>query len=260
LRRRPFVAHFHLDVDPSGRLGGVFLAYKALVLGRMLRAAVRVIVLSDGMAQFVADRYGVRGDAIAVMPNAVGPEFSPRPQSERRPGGPCRLLFVGRIVQQKALPRLVHAIALMRQPVDVTIVGTGEDFPAIEGLVHELGLGNVRLTGAQYGEDLVRWYQWADVFVAPSEKEGGVSLVMLEAMASGLPVVATDVQGSGEALGETGLLVAPDPQSLADALDRVAGDAGLRAELAARSLLRVQDHSWPRYAARLECLYDEIAP
>lgn len=257
VRRRPFVAHFHIDVDPSGRLGRLFLFYKRRVLGRTLRAAARVIVLTDPWARFVADQYGVRKEAIAVVPNAVGPEFRPCPQSERHRSGPCRLLFVGRITQQKAVPRLVRAIAVMQEPVDVVIVGSGEDSTMVRELVGKLDLGNVRLVGAQRGDDLLRWYRWADVFVVPSDKEG-MPLVMLEAMAVGLPVVATDVPGSRETLGEAGVLAAPDPQSLARALDRVAGDAGLRAELSGRSLLRAQEYSWPRLIERLETIYAGI--
>jgi phosphatidylinositol alpha-mannosyltransferase len=169
-------------------------------------------------------------------------------------------LFVGRIAPQKALPRLLHAIALMHEPVDAVIVGDGEDSASVQDLARELTLTNVRFVGTQRGEDLVRWYQWADVFVLPSEKEGGMSLVMMEAMATGLPVVATDVQGTGEALAGTGLLTSPDPESLAAALDRVAADPALRADLAARSLLRAQEYSWPRLVQRLERLYADVLP
>ena len=261
LRRRPFIAHFHLDVDPSGRWGRIFLAvYKRRILGRTLRAASRVIVLSDGLARFLVERYRVRPEAIVVAPNGVGPEFRPASVTATREPGPCRLLFVGRIAPQKALPRLLHAIALMHEPVDAAIVGDGEDSASVQNLASELALTNVRFVGTQLGEDLVRWYQWADVFVLPSEKEGGMSLVVMEAMASGLPVVATDVQGTGEALAGTGLLTSPDPESLAAALDRVADDPALRAELAARSLLRAQEYSWPRLVQRLESLYADVLP
>lgn len=257
VRRRPFVAHFHLDVDPTGRFGRLFLVYKRRVLGHTLRAAARVVALSTDQAQLLTKLHGVDPKAIVVVPNAVSPRFCPGPASEGPRSGPCRLLYVGRISPQKALPRLVHAVSRMTQPVDLVIVGEGEDYVIVRDLARKLGLGNVRLVGAQFGDELLRWYRWADVFVLPSDKEG-MPLVMLEAMAVGLPVVATDVLGSREMLDDAGVLAAPDPQSLARALDRVVGDPGLRAELSARSLLRAQEYSWPRLIERLEVIYAGI--
>jgi len=258
LRRRPFVAHFHLDVEPSGRLGPLFLVYKRYVLGRTLRAAARVVALSPDQAEVLAGRHGVDRKAIVVVPNAVGPQFCPDSSPQGSRSGPCRLLFVGRISPQKALPRLLHAVSQMAHPVDLVIVGDGEDFGMVRDLVDALDLQNVRLVGAQRGDDLVRWYRWADVFVLPSNEEG-MPLVMLEAMAVGLPVVATDVPGSRETLGDAGVLAAPDAPSLARALDRVVSDPGLRAELSSRSLLRARDHySWPRLIERVEGIYAEI--
>jgi glycosyltransferase involved in cell wall biosynthesis len=257
LRHRPFVAHFHLDVEPSGRLGWLFLIYKRHLLGRTLRAAERVIALSTDQADLIAARYGVGADSIAVVPNAVGPQFCPAPEPRQRRDGPCRLLFVGRISPQKALPRLIRAITTTSQPVDLVVVGDGEDSGSAQRLVRELGLANVRFVGAQRGEELVCWYRWADVFVLPSDVEG-MPLVMLEAMAVGLPIVATDVPGSRETLGDAGLLAAPDPKSLGRAIDRVAGDCVLRAELSRRSLLAAREHTWARLVERLEAIYDDV--
>ncbi len=263
LRRRPFVAHFHLDADPSGRLGPLFLLYKRWVLSRTLQAAARVIALSADQARLLEAQHGVDPRAIAVIPNAVGGRFCPGGEhgapgagADRSPG-PCRLLFVGRIARQKALPRLVRAVAQMTEPAELVIVGEGEDTAMVRALVTRLGLDNVRLVGTQFGDDLLRWYRWADVFVLPSEKEG-MPLVMLEAMAVGLPVVATDVLGCRETLGDTGLLTAPDPEPLARALDRVAADPDLRRELSRRSLRKAADFSWPSLLARLEDVYSEI--
>lgn len=236
IRRRPFVAHFHLDVAPSGRLGWIFTAYKRLVLGRTLRAAARVIVLSVDQAEFLVDRYGVEAALIAVIPNSVSGDFSGVARDAHH-AGPLRLLFVGRLSPQKNVARLVRAIAQVSAPVELVIVGDGEERAAIERLALELGHPNIRMVGAQHGSSLVDWYGWADVFVLPSEKEG-MPLVILEAMAAGLAIVATDVPGTRETVGEDGLLVGADPGSLAAGIDRLAGDPDLRAAFADRSRRR----------------------
>jgi glycosyltransferase involved in cell wall biosynthesis len=263
LRGGSFVAHFHLDVDPSGRFGRIFTWYKHRVLGHTLRAAAKVIALSEDQASFIERNYRVDPDSIAVVPNGVGPEFTPAPASDDgdRKGdgeGSLRVLYVGRLSPQKALPRLVQALAVMRQPVQAVLVGEGEAQSTIEELLRAYSLTNVRLVGAQRGTDLVDFYRWADVLVLPSDKEG-MPLVVMEAMASGLPVVATDVVGTRELLGGAGLLVAPDPDAIAQALDRVAGDALLRAELSARGLVAARQYTWERLAHSLESLYEAVS-
>ncbi len=260
LRHRPFIAHFHGVGYPGSVFGRwIFLVYMRTVLSRTLRAASKVIVLNDEQAQWLAGHFRVNPDAITVLPNAAGPQFRHAPRTEHPRTGACRLLYVGRIHPVKAVPRLVRAVALMREPVDAVIVGDGADFPKVERLVRDLHLENVRLVGVQRGDDLLRWYRWADVFVLPSDKEG-MPLAMLEAMAVGLPVVATDVPGSRETLGEAGVLSAPDPQSLATVLDKVASDEQLRGTLAARSLIRAEEYSWPRLIERLERVYAQVRP
>ena len=153
----------------------------------------------------------------------------------------------------------MQALAVMRQPAEAVLVGEGDARSTVEELLREYSLTNVRLAGARYGTDLVDSYRWADVLVLPSDKEG-MPLVVLEAMASGLPVVATDVVGTRELLGDAGLLVPPDPDAIAQALDRVAVDAPLRAELSARGLAAARHYTWERLAHRLESLYEEAVP
>ena len=264
LRGGSFVAHFHLDVNPSGRFGRVFTWYKQRVLGHTLRAAAKVIALSEDQAAFIERTYRVDPGAIAVLPNGVGPEFTPAPASgdgggdwDRDGARPLRVLYVGRLSQQKALPRLVQALAAMRQPAQAVLVGEGDARSTIEEMLHEYSLTNVSLAGARRGTDLVDSYRWADVLVLPSDKEG-MPLVVLEAMASGLPVVATDVVGTRELLGDAGVLVPPDPDAIAQALDRVAGDAPLRAELSARGLAAARHYTWERLAHCLESLYEAV--
>jgi glycosyltransferase involved in cell wall biosynthesis len=259
LRRRAYVAHFHLDVEPSGPLGPIFVAYKRWLLGPILRSAARVIVLSEGSAAFVACRYGVAADRIAIVPNGVAPEFLRSPSERASHDGPFRLLFVGRLAPQKNVARLLRAVAVTTSPVELAIVGDGEDRAMIEELIRDLHLGNVRMVGSRTGADLVAWYRWADAFASPSDKEGGLPLVILEAMASGLPVISTDVPGVTETMGADGLLTAVDPAAMARTIDHLVAHPALAAELGRRAYERASHHPWPVVLSNLEDVYRSVA-
>jgi len=234
IRRRPFVAHYHLDVAPSGRLGPIFTAYKRWILPCVLRSAAKVIVLSADQGEFIRHKYGVAPDRIVAIPNAVGGEFFCGPPAPPTHGGPFRLLFVGRLAPQKNVALLLRSMAAVREPTELVIVGDGEQRAMLRSLSAELNLTNVRMIGPKTGEDLISWYRWADAFVLTSEKEG-MPLVLLEAMASGLPVVGTDVPGISETLGADGLLASPNPEAFAKEVDRLVADPKLWADLALRS-------------------------
>ena len=113
LRRRPYIAHFHMDFTPSSRLG-VFVNpyYKSWVLGPFFRRAAAVIALSTQQARFLESRYGVSADRISVIPNGVDPSFYRLSTGSREPIGvprAVRMLFVGRLQAQKNPARLIEA-------------------------------------------------------------------------------------------------------------------------------------------------------
>ncbi len=256
LRRRPYIAHFHLDVEPSGPLGPVFVAYKRWVLGPVLRRAARVIALTEEQRSFLATVHHVDERRLAVLPNGVAESFfaSPRPAPVDRP---LRLLTVGRLSAQKNMDRLLHALALVSAEVEVRIVGEGELHDELEATRRSLGLAHVELVGARRGPDLVAMYRWADAFVLASDREG-MPLVLLEAMAAALPVVATDVDGISQTVGSDGLLAEPSPAALAAAIDHLASDPDLHLDLATRSAARGRRHSWATLVAEVDDLYAEV--
>ncbi|WP_338709543.1 glycosyltransferase family 4 protein [Streptomyces virginiae] len=267
LRRQPYVIHFHLDVDASGRLGGLLPAYKKHVFGRVARAAAAVIVLTEQQARFVEEAYRVPPARVHVVPNGVGPEFfrpAPAPAPATAPVGaagasvtprPLRLLYVGRLSAQKNIARLLDAISLAESPLRLRVVGGGELDADLRARADALGLGErVEFTGPLYDEDLRAAYADADVFVLPSDREG-MPLAALEAMAAALPVLATDVPGNTELLRGVGLLAAPDPASLAAAVDRLASDPALRGRLAGRSAERARRHTWEEVTRQVELVY-----
>ncbi|MFB7150181.1 glycosyltransferase, partial [Streptomyces virginiae] len=140
-------------------------------------------------------------------------------------------------------------------PLRLRVVGGGELDADLRARADALGLGErVEFTGPLYDEDLRAAYADADVFVLPSDREG-MPLAALEAMAAALPVLATDVPGNTELLRGVGLLAAPDPASLAAAVDRLASDPALRGRLAGRSAERARRHTWEEVTRQVELVY-----
>lgn len=259
-RGQRFLVHFHLDVDASGPLGWLLPAYKKQVFGRVLRAAAGVIVLTEAQADFVRSAYRVPDDRVFVVPNGVAAAFFRPVRREHRPADrPFRLLYLGRLSPQKNVGRLLQAMRLVRQPIQLTVVGDGEQARALQEQAAELGLSNVTFAGPRTGPDLPRAYADADAFVLPSDREG-MPLVALEAMAAALPIVATDVPGNTDLLHGVALLCKPEPGALAEALDTVAGDRELCRVLAGRSAEAARGHTWEAVLRRVEDVYAEVRP
>jgi glycosyltransferase involved in cell wall biosynthesis len=149
-------------------------------------------------------------------------------------GDPPRLVSVGRLKEPKDFVGLVRALARVDAPFRAAIVGDGPDRPLVEAAIAATGLGDsVELFGER--DDVAAQLAQSDAFVLSSSSEG-MPLSVLEAMAAGLPVVASAVGGIPELVvdDQTGLLVASgDVDALAAALQRILGDAALRARLGA---------------------------
>jgi glycosyltransferase involved in cell wall biosynthesis len=166
-------------------------------------------------------------------------EYDAVADAPRRERAHTEILCVGRLVPEKGQAVLVDALErLVARGVDarVTFVGDGPARPALERAIAHRDLGDrVTLTGALGAADVRRHYAEADVFCLPSFAEG-LPVVLMEAMACGLPVVTTWIAGVPELVrhGDDGLLVPPaDAERLADALARLAGDEAQRRRLGA---------------------------
>jgi glycosyltransferase involved in cell wall biosynthesis len=150
------------------------------------------------------------------------------------PAPHVRLLAVGRLVEKKGFSTLLEALALLADiDLDLTIVGDGPDRAALESQIARLGLGNrVTLRGRATHAELPGSYCDAEVVVVPSVVDSrgdrdGLPNVVLEAMACGRPIVASDVAAIASAITSEvdGVLVAPaDAGALADAIRAVASD------------------------------------
>lgn len=258
IRGIPYIVHFHLDVGPSGPLGSIFMFYKRLFWGSLLRSAQRVVVFSEDQKTLVQTKYGVLESNIAIIPNGVGEEFFSK-EACTRPHDPVRLLYVGRLDAQKRVDRIIDAMKLLTLPAHLTIVGDGELRGELEERVRSFGLENVSFVGRKGGEALIAEYCSTDILLSSSDREG-MSLVMLEAMASGLPIIATDVIGTRELLDGVGILVQePYAQNLAEAIDELVGAPARAAALSEASAACARAHSWALLTESFESLYHSVA-
>jgi alpha-maltose-1-phosphate synthase len=259
LRGSAYIAHQHLLLRPSTRIGKALVpAYQRLLYGRSLRAAHRVICLTEAMRDETIRVYGLDPALVAVVPNGVD---TARASAVAVPRRADELLFVGRLTSQKNAGALIAAAAMLHdrgRPVRLRIVGDGEDRARLEAQARSLGLRDVvfegRLDAAQVGAA----YRRATAVVMPSTHEG-MPLVLLEAMASGTPVVASALPEIVEVGGDA-VLTVPDPRpaALADALATVLDSASLRDRLSAAALTRVAGFGWPAVAGIVDALYREV--
>lgn len=193
-------------------------------------AADLFVVPSQSVARVARCWCGIPAEKVKVIPNAVN--FADFAGLNPTPGPVTRIGFIGRLDPVKRIPDLLEAITMLAEPVHLHIFGDGAERSRIESAVHSLKLGDrVTLHGTiDRPQDALRLI---DLLVLPSEAEG-FGLVLIEAMAAGVPVVATRVPGIVNVVrdGVTGLLVAPkSPADLAAGMHRVIEDVALCARL-----------------------------
>jgi glycosyltransferase involved in cell wall biosynthesis len=186
---------------------------------------------------------------VSLLPHGVDlARFAPRPDPEG--DGRLRILAVGRLVEKKGFPTLLDAVARLRVPALLRIVGTGVGRASLAESVERLGLAaTVDLVGRRSHEQLPDEYAWADVVAVPSVVDSngdrdGLPNVALEAMACRRPLVASDVSALGATVAASGSgLVVPagDADALAEALTTLTAPR-LRAELGAAGRRHVEAH------------------
>jgi len=252
----PYVVSLR-GVDVPGFRPYDFARYHRLtapLIRRVWRRAQAIVANSQGLRRLAAAFDAAR--PIAVIPNGVDLE---KFAVDERLWEPARMLFVGRVVYQKGLDLLLEALSGLKEiPWELVVVGDGAQREPLQGRARDLGLGDrIRFAGWLRGDELRRAYREANLFVFPSRHEGMPNAV-LEAMAAGLPVVASRIAGNEElvAAEQTGMLFASeDADGLKQALGALLSDGGRRAAMGSAGRRRVEEHyTWERVA----CEYRDL--
>ncbi len=244
------------------------LLYRAIDLATD-RLVDRFIVVNRASVDALTGRHGIPRARVAVIPNGIeigryDPRSVPRGVWRRRLGIPEDAFLVGglgRFTDQKGFPDLVRAfVPLADRGAWLAIGGDGPDREELEALVTGLGLEErVRLPG--FVEDVPAFLNDLDLFVLSSVIEGH-PMVLLEAMAMGVPVVATDIPGVGDTIAEgvDGRLVPPGaPDRLARAMVRMAEDAPEARRLGENARRKIErEYTVERMVERTEVLYREV--
>ncbi len=201
---------------------------------------------------------------IPIIYNGVdSATFCPGPARD----GPLTVLCVGRLIERKGQHVLLKAMAkILHQQPDLTVVvhlvGTGDEEANLKRLATELDITRqVRFAGFVARERMPEIYRQADIFVLPSQNEG-MSIALLEAMASGLPVIVTDVGGSYELVqpGENGLIVRwGDETALAESLATLLMDAALRQRMGRTSREKGERFAWPEITRQYVQLFRQVS-
>ena len=233
--------------------------------------SARVLTVSEASKRDILRYFHVPESKITVIYNAIDERFNEEPAAdevmrvrERYQLNDPFILYAGNIKPHKNLERLIEAFHIIRrgelEHVKLLIIGDEiSKYATLRRTVHRYKLHkHVRFFGFVPDATLAILYRLARVFVFPSLYEG-FGLPPLEAMASGTPVITSNVSSLPEVVGEAAMLIDPyEPDAIAGAMRRVLTDNRLRDDMRERGLARVREFSWARSVRRVREIYDEV--
>jgi glycosyltransferase involved in cell wall biosynthesis len=260
--------HLRFPQYLPNRLG---YAYARGALWMATHLSSRIVTVSEASKRDILEYFRVPPQKIDVIYNGIDERFGePPPEDdvarvrERYQLDDPFVLYAGNIKPHKNLERLIEAFHTLRRSgfdqIKLLIIGDEiSKYATLRHAVHRHKLHkHVRFFGFVPDSTLAILYRLAGVFVFPSLYEG-FGLPPLEAMASGTPVITSNVSSLPEVVADAALLIDPyEPDSIADAIRRVLTDECLREDLRQRGLERARHFSWERSIRRVREIYDEV--
>ena len=264
-KQTPIVLTYHAGSMRKGKwpIDAFIGIYENIFFPILLKRANAIVAISQ---DFAKKKFPHFSDKTYFIPTGVELErFKRTPMPTKTEV----VTFVGRIEHTsswKGIEQLLQAmVVVLRQRPQVTLelVGGGDAILHFRARAKELNIGpSVIFSGPQVGAGIVEAYQRASVVVLPSTSDAeAFSVALIEAMASGRPVVGTNIGGTPQVIKneENGLLVpAKDPQALAEAIERVLGDRTLAARLADAGAAKARDFSWEIQTKKYSNLFHNI--
>ena len=260
--------HLRFPQYLPNRLG---YAYARTSMSLATHRSARVLTVSEASKRDILEYFDVPESKIAVIYNAIDERFSEEPPAdevmrvrERYQLNDPFILYAGNIKPHKNLERLIEAFHIIRKGelefVKLLIIGDEiSKYAALRRTVHRYKLHkHVRFFGFVPDATLAILYRLARVFVFPSLYEG-FGLPPLEAMASGTPVITSNLSSLPEVAGDAAMLIDPyETDAIAGAMRRVMMDDRLRDDMRERGLARAREFSWGRSIRRVKQIYDEV--
>jgi phosphatidylinositol alpha-mannosyltransferase len=255
----PVVATFHSNVGRE-RVGSLWFKLAVPMVRPVWNRVARRIAVSEAARHSVTSRMG-DGD-LRIVPNGVDVgRFASAPAAPLPAGR--HLLFVGRLEERKGFPVAVRAFEVLaaRYPdLRLLVIGDGAERDAVDTLSAP-ARQRVEMLGRVDDDRLASYLKAADVYLGPATGGESFGIVLAEAMAAGLPIVASDIPGYRDVARdglEAVLVPAGDPEALALGVQRVLDDPALATSLGERGRERAREFDWDTVTDRVEAMYREV--
>lgn len=253
--KAPVVGTFHVYREDGHR----FYAAFGWVLGPIIRQLRARIAVSPAARRTLEPYFP---GACDLVPNGISVERfrDSRPRPAAFDAGRLHVLYVGRLENRKGVEHLIRAMARVRRDVPtatLVIVGEGRERERLSALAREMDIA-ARFEGRVRDDDLPAYFQAADVVCSPALGGESFGIVLLEAMAAGVPIVASRIEGYDALVGASGAaaLVPPaDAEALAAVLSDLLRSPERRHEMGARGADAARAYDWTSIAERLEAIY-----